>query len=690
MAGLDIAAGYRPSVPVNKKRKSPLGMNPGDFDEETGKVTTHAEADQYGREKDIYNAFYGHAGGEYAPGALQKAREDAARGGIIPGSSSSVRPSQPPMAPVDPRVGGTPPESTFNRGNGNWSSDYLAKKFADTDVESSMYRDAALHEPEETAAFRDRRSARDRAAGLNVGRRPGGEVSHPMMPGVPMGAVNENYGGIGDKAKFFTERERVMNEQPNGTERMGRLMSENFYGGSGGVISQADAIDIGQNAGAPERINALRQAGGLAGAAKLGLQDRFVSGSSLTRSPNDTPERTQMLDNIAAIRQQEKERKAAKLGDSNDPNSIAGRLQSRGLAKGEARQQRMNARASGGGGGSQEDMILQMAMNGNPAALQLAGMMAQGNRETAVEDRRGRNAMQLGELNSNTAKYGYDAQKESSLASNKSNETIQGMRDESAQLDRVAELAKNQGNNALLVAVQKSKDELASKLAELQNSTALSIADRQDKNADREFTAEEAHRQFERDQATKDPSDTVRRDALRRIYEDSGGRDTHDVDVETYIDTAMRGSGSTTSPVIPRPIAVDRSKSQLDSVMGEGFYDNIAEVAGNTSRGTLGNMISTFTGTTGQGGYFNPLGPLNNMDDIINKADRAGALSDPTLRSFIGDALRKNIDPEYIEMLKKYRDKGDFWGGGPIDMLTGKPGKAKEQATRILDLMGVK
>lgn len=400
MAGLDIAAGYRPSVPVNKKKYRDL-PNLRDAQQE------------------IYNAFYGHEGDGYIPGSLERAREKTANGGPIPGWSSSVPPVRVNTTgdPLLPATSGGPTGSalspfdaeTLRRGN---ATGYYARP------ESSIRRiaddifkreQAEIAYPSTDAGiidFRNRQSARDRAAGLNIGRRTGGQGINPMMPGTAgmgSGPSNTNYGGQGARTNYFINRENVGNEDPRTAERQQGLtdlaMIDRFAKASG--ISRDEAIEMnqGQSIGAPtdaaSRMNALRQIGGPKGAADAGLLDRYVSGSSLTRTGNDSPERTAMLDNIAAIRQREKERKAAKLGDVNDPNSIAGRLQSRGLSKGDARAARMAARASGGGGGSQEDMILRMAMNGNPAAMQLAGMIAQGNREVNVQGMANRNALDI-------------------------------------------------------------------------------------------------------------------------------------------------------------------------------------------------------------------------------------------------------------------------------------------------------
>lgn len=282
---------------------------------------------------------------------------------------------------------------------GSWSSDFLAKKFADTDVESSMYRDAARGEPEETAAFRDRRSARDRMLGgngLNVGRTGSGERVNPMMPGVPMGAVNENYGGIGDKSRWYTDMANFKHD-PNTEQRQFGLLNEaltqRFNDVPGGVdenFMRPSGPPTVDNTSA-NRIQALKEIGGLKGAADAGLMDRFVSGSSLARGPNDTPERTLQLDKIAAVRQGEKQRKLDLRGNALDPTSIAGRMATRGAQKAFDRQQRM-------AGPSQEDMILRGAMNGNPAALRLADMMAQGNRERGIGQDRSRTALDIAKI----------------------------------------------------------------------------------------------------------------------------------------------------------------------------------------------------------------------------------------------------------------------------------------------------
>lgn len=319
-------------------------------------------------------------GVDRGPGLVGRAARDPNIRPPTPTTAGEIVPKETPM-PFDIAASARP--ATPVNKKKKWSNDFLSQKYADTDVESSMYRDAAQHEPEETAAFRDRRSARDRMLGgngLNVGRTGSGERVNPMMPGVPMGAVNENYGGIGDKSRWFTDMANFKHD-PNTEQRQGMLLQDGlvqrFARHAGIPVSDAREMNGGDMGGtvntAANRISALKGMDGLAGAAKLGLQDRFVSGSSLTRGPNDTPERTLQLDKIAAVRQGEKQRKLDLRGNVNDPTSIAGRIATRGVQKAFDRQQRM-------AGPTDEQRVMAMASQGNPQALAMLGMMQQNKR----------------------------------------------------------------------------------------------------------------------------------------------------------------------------------------------------------------------------------------------------------------------------------------------------------------------
>lgn len=245
-----------------------------------------------------------------------------------------------------------------------WSNNFLEQKFADTDVESSMYRDAAMHEPEETADFRARRSARDRMLGgngLNIGRTGSGERANPMMPGAAgmgTGPSNTNYGGQGAKANWYIDQENVRNEDPRTAQR---------------------GFDLASQVGGTSQIDRIRNAGGLAGVNRMDptLMDRFVSSDS-TLSKLDPQQRAA----FAERRQAEETRKADRLTTKGDDGmSISDKLKARGEAKAAERTQRIEDRRNGP---SDEQRILAAAMQGHPGAIRLAEVIGQGNRETNV------------------------------------------------------------------------------------------------------------------------------------------------------------------------------------------------------------------------------------------------------------------------------------------------------------------
>ena len=238
---------------------------------------------------------------------------------------------------------------------------YRAERSArDTGVQP--YSEAGLDQS--TADFRANRHARDRMAGLNIGQVAGGERVNPMMPGVPMGAVNPNYGGIGKKAKWFEDQALMKDEAAQNVadpEARRNTVLDAYFGFHG---RSALGIPLGNASIMAQKDPGTRQ--------KLGLEGDFGDATRDTLS-RMTPEQRAAQSTIRAT---EQGRVAAQRGDVNDPNSRAG------MVFANARQG-MNDRNQRMAGPTQEQWILNAAMNGNRNAVPLAGMMAQGNRDAA-------------------------------------------------------------------------------------------------------------------------------------------------------------------------------------------------------------------------------------------------------------------------------------------------------------------
>ena len=201
-----------------------------------------------------------------------------------------------------------------------------------------------------------------------------------------MGEVNENYGGIGDKARWYEAMYNAKNAP--GVDQTGRqedLLAAGLvkrYADSAGTTYDAamangsldDARGIVDNT-ATNRAAALRSIGGLAGAGRAGLMDRLATS-------RDSNQNLLNSESHQALVAQNKEARANKL------LGIQGNRAARGEMKGIERQQRMAQRMAGP---SQEDMIIQRAMMGDPAALRMAEMLAERNitgmQEGMISDR---------------------------------------------------------------------------------------------------------------------------------------------------------------------------------------------------------------------------------------------------------------------------------------------------------------